>query len=161
MPGRPLLEIGRIARPHGLSGEVLVDLVTNVPERMAAGSELVARDAAGREVTVKVVASRAHQRRLLVSLEHVLDREEAERLKGATLFAEALESTEETLFVHELIGCELVESSGRSRGKVVSVQANPASDLLVGEEGWLVPLRFVVRRGEGVIVVDGPEGLFE
>jgi 16S rRNA processing protein RimM len=44
---------------------------------------------------------------------------------------------------------------------VVAVQANPASDLLVMEDGNLVPLRFVVRREAGCIVVDVPAGLFE
>jgi 16S rRNA processing protein RimM len=44
---------------------------------------------------------------------------------------------------------------------VVAVQANPASDLLVMEDGNLVPLRFVVGREDRRIVVDVPAGLFE
>ena len=67
----------------------------------------------------------------------------------------------DALYVHELIGSEVVEQDGTSHGIVVSVEANPASDLLVGEAGWLVPLRFVVERRGRQIVVDAPEGLFE
>ena len=65
------------------------------------------------------------------------------------------------MFVHDLVGCEVVDQAGVSHGRVVAVEANPASDLLVGEDGWLVPLRFVVERREDQIVIDAPDGLFE
>ena len=67
----------------------------------------------------------------------------------------------EALFVHELIGSEVIDLRGASHGVVAAVEANPASDLLVGEAGWLVPLRFVVERRGRQLVVDAPEGLFE
>jgi len=51
--------------------------------------------------------------------------------------------------------------SGRSHGHVASVEANPASDLLVLESGALVPLVFVVGRELGRLVVDPPAGLLE
>ena len=74
--------------------------------------------------------------------------------------AAALEDPE-ALFVHDLVGREVVEVDGTPHGTVVAVQANPASDLLVLEDGNLVPLRFVVSRELGSIVVDVPAGLFE
>ncbi len=47
-------------------------------------------------------------------------------------------------------------------GIVEAVQANPASDLLVLEDGGLVPLRFVVRSDPGVsVTVDVPDGLLD
>ena len=55
----------------------------------------------------------------------------------------------------------MVEVDGTAHGEVVAVEANPASDLLVLEDGSLVPLRFVVERELGRIVVDVPAGLFE
>ena len=63
--------------------------------------------------------------------------------------------------MHELVGSTLVEVDGTEHGTVVAVQANPASDLLVMEDGSLVPLRFVVAREDDRIVVDVPAGLFE
>jgi 16S rRNA processing protein RimM len=63
--------------------------------------------------------------------------------------------------VHDLVGSEVVEVDGTRHGAVVAVQANPASDLLVMEDGNLVPLRFVVGREDRRIVVDVPAGLFE
>ena len=76
------------------------------------------------------------------------------------LAAPAIEDPE-ALFVHDLVGSEVVEADGTCRGTVVAVQANPASDLLVLADGSLVPLRFVTGRDEGRLVVEVPPGLFE
>lgn len=157
---RKLLEVGKIIRPHGLSGDVIVDLVSNRPERLRPGSTLVGRGDDGREIELKVVSSRPHQHRFIVVLEGVSTRERADVLRDTVLLAEPIEDPD-AMFVHELIGCEVVEVSGLSHGRVVAVQYNPASDLLMGESGWLVPLRFVVRRDGERLVVDVPEGLFE
>lgn len=160
---RKLLEVGKIIRPHGLAGDVIVDLVSNRLERLDPGSVLVGRGAAGAEgedAELKVVSSRPHQHRFIVRFEDVTSHACAEDLRDTVLLAEPIEDAD-AMFVHELIGCEVVEVSGRSHGFVVAVQYNPASDLLMGESGWLVPLRFVVRREADRLVVDAPEGLFE
>jgi 16S rRNA processing protein RimM len=87
-------------------------------------------------------------------------RDDAEGLVGATLRAEPMVGAE-GLWVHELIGSDVVDQVGESRGKVVAVEANPASDLLVLDSGALVPLRFVVTAVPGRLTVDTPPGLFE
>ncbi len=152
-----------MGRAHGLAGDVVVHLVSNRPERVRPGSVLQLREAdagASHLRDVRVEASRPQQRRMIVHFEGVSTREAAEQLRGSTLYGRPI-ADPEALFAHELIGLEVVEVSGRSHGKVAALQANPASDLLVGEEGWLVPLRFVVERDGHRIVVDVPEGLFE
>jgi 16S rRNA processing protein RimM len=90
----------------------------------------------------------------------VTSREAAESLAGALLRAEPV-ATADGLFVHELIGAEVFEVSGQSRGRVVAVEANPASDLLVLDGGALVPLRFVVGSAPGRLTVEVPPGLFD
>jgi len=167
----PLLEIGRIEKAHGLRGEVVVSLVSNVPGRLTPGVRLsgaftsqgrsgghVGRD---REpLQLEVVSTRPFQQRHLVQFGGIDTRNDAEALRGVVLRAPAV-TDPEALFVHELVGCEVVDQAGLSHGRVVAVEANPASDLLVGEDGWLVPLRFVVERRDGQIVIDAPDGLFE
>ncbi len=155
-----LLEVGIIVRPHGLAGDVLVRLVSNRLERVAPGSALVGRFEGARSQPLTVVSSRPHQNRFIVAFEGVSSREGADALRGVVLYGEPIDDPD-AYFVHELIGCEVVETSGASHGRVVAVQYNPASDLLMGESGWLVPLRFVVRREADRLVVDAPEGLFE
>lgn len=151
----PLLEIGRVGRPHGTGGEVAVTLVSNRPERLAPGSEL--QTDAG---TLRVAASRPHNRRHLVTFAGVDDRSQAEALRGLVLRAEPLVDPDE-MWVHELIGSRVVDQSGTDRGPVASVVANPAGDLLELVDGTLVPLRFVVGTVPTErIEVDVPEGLF-
>jgi 16S rRNA processing protein RimM len=156
-----LLEIGHVARPHGLRGEVVVDLLSTVEDRLAPGSAL---DHDGRRLVVEAsqaLPGKASPRggRWLVRFAGLATREEAERLVGATLRAEPLVGAE-GLWVHELIGSEVVDQAGEARGKVAAVEANPASDLLVLDNGALVPLRFVVSSEPGKLTVDAPAGLF-
>ena len=140
-----LLEVGRIEKAHGLRGEVVVKLTTNVTERVRPGSVL-ALDAQGTE-HLEIVASRRHQHRWIVGFEQLRSREDAEAVHGRTLYAEPITDDPEALWIHELIGAEVVERDGRERGMVVSVIDNPASDLLELDSGALVPLRFVVEHG--------------
>lgn len=149
------LEVGRIAKSHGLRGEVNVALTTNRAERVAPGSILHDGHA-----DLVVVTSRPHQDRWIVVFEGVGSREAADALRGRTLWADPIEDPD-ALWVHELIGARVVEADGTERGVIESVQSNPASDLLVLDTGALVPLVFVTGRSGGVVTIDPPEGLFD
>lgn len=158
-----LLEIGHIGRPHGLRGDLLVRLVTNREGRLVPGSQV---DCAGRCLTVRSsrpVPGRqgGHSSSWLVSFEGVATREDAEQMTGAVLCVPAETGDGDGLWVHELIGSVVREREGADRGRVIAVQANPASDLLVLDDGALVPLRFVVAVHPGVLVIDPPPGLFD
>ena len=144
-----------MARAHGLRGEVVVHLLTNRTERLAAGSVL--STPAGE---LRVERSSPHQGRWIVAFAGVGDRAAAEELRGAVLSAPPLHDPD-ALWVHELVGAEVVTVDGRSHGQVVAVQANPASDLLVLEGGGLLPLRCVVSQETGRVVVDPPAGLLD
>ena len=151
------LEVGRIARAHGLGGEVVVDLVSDYPDiRLAPGSRLWSGED---ELIVK--SARPLQDRWLVRLEDVDDRAAAERLAGRPLTAEPIEDPD-ALWVHELVGSRVVEEgSGTVRGRVVAVVANPAHELLELDSGALVPVVFVRSCEDGVTVIAPPEGLFD
>ncbi len=150
----PLLEIGRVVRAHGIRGEVAVKLVTDRTERLAPGAVLVT--VAGER---EIVAARPHQDGYLVAFTGVTDRPGAERLRGP-LRAPPLEDPD-ALWVHELIGSEVADLDGTVHGRVTAVEANPASDLLVLDDGRLVPLRFVVGTVTGRVTVDPPAGLLD
>jgi 16S rRNA processing protein RimM len=111
--------------------------------------------------SLEVLAARPHQGRFIVSFAGVADREGAERLRGALLLAAPIEGEPDAWFVHELIGCTVVDQAGRELGTVTGVLANPASDLLVLDELHLVPLRFVLERQPGRLVAEVPEGLIQ
>jgi 16S rRNA processing protein RimM len=156
-PASPLLHVGTIVKPHALRGDVIVALSTNRDERVAAGSILAGEDGTG----YQVVRSSAHQGRWIVQFEGYNSIDAAEALRGTELFAPPLDDPD-VLWVHDLVGSEAVDTEGAVLGTVESVQANPASDLLVLSSGALVPLRFVVANEPGVrVTVDAPDGLFD
>ena len=85
--GADLVQIGRVIKPHGVRGEVVVDATTDDPAgRFAVGTPLVGKQS-GRERDLTVKSMRPHQGRLLVFFEEVPDRNDAETLRGMRFFA--------------------------------------------------------------------------
>jgi 16S rRNA processing protein RimM len=150
-----LLEVGRLGRAHGIRGDLVVILTSDRRERVAVGSQLLAGDQ-----WLTVERSRPQADRWVVHFSGIDDRDAAEALSGRTLHAEPLVD-DGSLWVHEMIGANVVEVGGTERGRCRAVIANPASDLLELESGALVPAVFVVSLADGVIVIDPPEGLFD
>lgn len=112
----------------------------------------------GRPLTI--VRSRRQARHWLVVFEGLADREGADALRGVVLSAEPIDDPD-AVWVADLIGAEVFDTSGGRLGDVVAIEANPASDLIVMGSGGLIPLRFVVSSEPGRVVVDIPEGLLE
>jgi 16S rRNA processing protein RimM len=151
------LEVGRIGRAHGLRGEVVVTPVSNIADRFATGATLWVDGEA-----MVIVSSRPNQHRFVVRFDGVEDRNGAEALRGKVVEAEPrADAPDGELWVHELIGSEVRDRAGAELGRVVSVEANPAHDLLVLDDGALVPMVFVVSAESGVVVIDPPDGLFD
>lgn len=144
-----------MVRPHGLRGEVVVHLVTNRTERLEPGSVLDS-DAG----PLRVVRAQPHGGRWVVAFAGTGSREGAEELRGQMLRATPIEDPDE-LWVDQLIGAQVVDRSGRPLGRIETVEANPASDLLVLDGGAMVPLSFVLECREGLVVVDPPPGLLD
>jgi len=160
------LVVGRIAKAHGIRGEVAVDVSSDEPSRFAPGARVLAGDRA-----LKVSASRPHQGRLLVLFEEVKDRNGAETLTGAELtipFEEARALEDEwSFYPHQLDGLKVTDESGHELGTMARVEESPASDLWVvrahGREVLVPAVRDIVLRVDldgGTIVLRPPEGLF-
>lgn len=161
--------IGRVVKPHGIRGEVVVEPASDVPGRFAPGVRLVVGT-----TSRTIASSRPHKGRLLIAFEDVADRNEAEGLRGAVLRAPAVDpETSDTWFAHELVGLDVVTEDARWLGEVVDVAELPAVadyDLLeVDLEGtvWLLPdddalveVGMDADTGERIlVVVDPPAGL--
>jgi 16S rRNA processing protein RimM len=138
---------------------VLVHLWTDQTQRLDPGVTLIV---GGTPLLVLSSRPMGGVDRYLVQFEGVTDREGAERLRGDELEAEALD-VPGTLWVHELVGALVRDAAGAPLGRVASVEANPASDLLVLESGGLIPVRFVTGHDAqaGIVDVDIPDGLLE
>lgn len=151
-----VLEVGRVDRVHGLKGEVVVSLSTNmVDERTSIGARLRVG-----ETWMTISSSRRHQQKWLLRFDTHSSREDVEPLRGKTLFAEPIES-DEFVFIHELLGKTLQDQRGVFYGEIVSVIDNPASDLMELTGGQLVPLTFFTSQTDDVVYVDVPDGLLD
>jgi 16S rRNA processing protein RimM len=150
-----LLEIGRITKPHGVRGDVIVSLITDRLERVATGVELSTKKG-----PLTIAASRPHHGGFIVTFDGVNSREAAEAMAGLVLSAAPLDDPN-ALWVHDLIGARVVDTQGVDHGKVIAVLENPAHDLLELEDGALVPVVFVQSNIDGVVLIDPPDGLFE
>lgn len=136
VPGR--LVVGRVLRPHGLRGELSVEVLSDASERFSPGVELGAGDPDGPEPLARVTiqAARLHQGRLLLSLVGVEDRDAADRLRGTWLsipVASARPLDPDEFWPHQLVGLAVVDRQGRQRGRVADVVPGAAHDLLAVE----------------------------
>ncbi|MEV6443431.1 MULTISPECIES: ribosome maturation factor RimM [unclassified Amycolatopsis] len=165
--------IGRIAKAHGIRGELAVDVRTDSPEqrfRIGAAVTTKLRDGSKRELTI--AAAREHSGRLLVRFEEVLTRDVAETLRGALLVADTATlpptGDPDEFYDHELAGLRAELTDGTVVGKVVEVVHSPAGELLeLDVEGREVLVPFVhaivptVDIAGGRVVLDPPEGLLD
>ena len=153
--GGSLLEVGRITKPHGLRGEVVVKLLSDRAGRLEPGAVL---STDGGDLIVR--SARPHQDRWIVAFEGRSTREDADELRGVVLRAEPVDDPDE-LWVHQLVGATVVTTAGEVVGRCTGVIANPAADLIELDGGALVPVVFVVDHSPERVVIDPPDGLFE
>jgi 16S rRNA processing protein RimM len=166
------LVVGRIAKAHGINGEVSVDVRTDDPDhRFADGSSLQTEPADHGPLVVE--SSRWHSGRLLVRFAGIGDRTAAEGLRGSTLVVDSTTSAppddDDEFWDHDLIGLDVLVDDGRRLGEVSDVLHPLGSDLLViareAGEDVLIPFiaEFVptVDLAAGRVVVTPPEGLLE
>jgi 16S rRNA processing protein RimM len=166
------LFVGQIVRPHGVRGEVVVEVTTDEPEaRFAVGVALPTEpEGAG---PLRVEAARPHQGRLLVTFEGVPDRNAAQALRGVRLWVDsdavsALADPEE-YHDFQLVGLTAVDGDGKRLGAVRRVEHGPGPDLLVveldgGREALVPFVRVIVPEVDiegGRVVLTPPEGLLE
>ena len=162
---RSRLQIGGIARAHGIRGEVVI--ITHDPDSETLG-RVETIHVGG--VERRIVAARATQRGWLVLLEGITTRTDAERLRGQPVEVDraALELDEGDVLLGDLVGCAVRRTDGAAWGEIAAVEPGAYQDLLVihdGEIERLLPLVdvFVVAidLAARVVTVDPPDELPE
>ncbi|MCV2488957.1 ribosome maturation factor RimM [Geodermatophilus sp. YIM 151500] len=163
--------VGRIGRPHGVRGEVTVEVRTDDPDqRFADGAVLLTEPADRGPLTV--AGARWHREILLLSLDGVDSREEAEALRDTELHVPVADlpalDDPDAYYDHQLVGLRAQLPDGSPVGEVVAVRHEGADllvvrrperrELLVPFVAAIVP---TVDLAGGVVVVDPPEGLLE
>jgi 16S rRNA processing protein RimM len=163
--------VGRIARAHGIRGQVIVSVETDFPaERFRPGAELfVERDGTVRPLTLTTV--RFHRDRPVVGIAGVETMNDAETLAGCELrvpIDQLAPLPGGTFYRHDLIGCRVETPAGELVGPVQNVEGTlSGSRLVVAATGGevLIPLVAEICKTIDVvgrrIVIDPPKGLLE
>ncbi|MGO4120581.1 ribosome maturation factor RimM [Arthrobacter sp. YAF16] len=164
------LQVARIGKPHGIRGEVTVQVLTDAPgDRFVPGTQFVVEPASAGPLTVE--SARWNKDILLLAFEEVETRNEAEALRGAKLYVETEELDEdddEGWYEHELVGLD-VRIGDQVVGKVSGLHTMPVQDLLVvtDRDGKEILIPFVeqivpeVNVADKYVLVTPPAGLFE
>jgi 16S rRNA processing protein RimM len=175
------LIVGRVAKAHGISGEVVVDVRTDDPAaRFASGSALRAKRTGAQERTFVVESAREHGVRLLVRLAGVADRAAADALRGTLFVVDSGDLPPiyepDTYYDHQLEGLRVRTTTGQDVGVVAEVLHTSGGELLAvrrddGSESSELLVPFVSAivpsvslddgSGNGVVEIDPPEGLLD
>lgn len=170
-----LRAVGRIVKPHGVRGELVVDLNTDSAEqRFAPESVVFVTSREGAVVRpLTVTAARPHAGRLLVRFAGVDGRDAAESLRGAVLAADSVDlppiDDPDEFYDHQLEGLAVHTVEGSIVGTVKEIVHGAGGELLVvnradGGETLVPFVRQIVPEVDvpgGRIVLDPPPGLLE
>ena len=155
--------MGRIIGAHGVRGELKVEPLSDFPERFEAGSRLWLDGE-----PYMVDRGRVQRRIVVLKLQGIETRNQAESLHGKTLMAPEATRIEEpdVYYLHDILGAKVEDSGGEALGELVEVLSTGSNDVYVvrGPRGELllpalddVVLEVDVKARR--ITVDVPEGL--
>ncbi len=166
-----LVAIARIARPRGLRGECVADILTDFPERFAETGDVVAVLADGSRRPLILEDARFQKDRVHLKFSQVDDLDGAEELRGAEICVpetETVELEEGEFFDWELVGCRVETVGGEPIGTVRELMKTGGTEILVVDgksKEFLIPFAESICTDVDVerklIVVDPPEGLLD
>lgn len=164
--------IGKIAKPHGIRGEVKVYSYSGRPENFKNYKKIVLQKQPDSGTKIyKVNKSREQGKLAILELEGVTSRDAAEALQGSTVWlmkGDFQKLDPDEYYWHQLENFLVVTESGRELGKVTAFFSTPAHDIIVvtgkGRE-YMIPakadiIREIDEQG-GKITISPPVGLLD
>ena len=168
--------VGRLRKAHGVTGEVVVEVITDTPDAIfAPGARVMAGTADGvptrDPLELHVESARPFKGGLLVRFQEITDRNTADSWRERYLLvpvSELQQPAEGEVFYHELLGMQVRTADGAPLGPVtelyelpqgltLEVRRSNGTVLIPYREGWVVR----TDRGSREIVIDPPAGLLD
>jgi 16S rRNA processing protein RimM len=163
--------VGRIARAHGIRGQVIVNLETDFPDERFTPGATMYTERGGALTPLTLTTVRFQNGRPVIGVEGVETMSEAEQLAGLQLrvpLEQLARLPEDTFYHHDLVGCQVMTQDGQNVGMVEGVEGTFEGSRLVvsGARGEiLIPLAKDICRTIDVagkrIVIDPPDGLLD
>jgi 16S rRNA processing protein RimM len=130
--GEPaFLAVGKLRRPHGVRGEIIMEIYTDFPERLVPGMLLYLGE---QQEPVRLAKTRQHREGLLATFEGYTTPEEVAQLRNQVVFVRTEDSpplAQGEYYHHQLVGLRVVTPEGETVGTVLEILETGASDVLV------------------------------
>jgi 16S rRNA processing protein RimM len=144
--GEPVfLAVGKLRHPHGVRGEILMDVLTDFPERIQRGVTLLIGE---EHLPLRVMSSRWHRSKLLLTFEGYDTPETVGVFRNQIVFVrteETSELPEGEFYQHQLLGLQAFTTQGKLLGSVIDILETGANDVFViqGESGPEILIPYV------------------
>jgi len=160
------LSVGFLRRPHGVKGEIIMDLHTDFPERMKKGRTLFVGES---HKLMTLTGVRPHGSGMLVKFKDIDTPEDAGLYRNQWVYVQTKDVPlpEGQHYKHELLGLKVVDENGNPLGELVEILETGANDVYVvrddsGKEILLPAIPSVILDldiGRGFLKVHLLEGL--
>lgn len=128
--GEPaFLAVGKLRRPHGIHGEIVMEVLTDFPERLRTGRQVLIGES---HLPVKIAGVRWHNQLMLICFDGYPDRTSVELFRNQLVVIPVQELPklpEGQYYQHEIIGLRVVNQSGLEMGVVEQILVTGANDV--------------------------------
>jgi 16S rRNA processing protein RimM len=148
--GEPVfLVVGKLRHTHGLHGEILMEVITDFPERIRPGKTLLIGET---HLPKKVASRRVHSNNLLLSFDGIDTPEEVGQLRNQWVYVPASDRpplSEGEYYHHQLLGLKVTSEDGTELGKITDILETGANDVYIirsdsGKEVLLPAIQSVI-----------------
>ncbi|RME87351.1 MAG: 16S rRNA processing protein RimM [Anaerolineae bacterium] len=130
--GEPVyLVVGYLRRPHGVRGELLMEVHTDFPERLQPGVSVYVGE---EHVPLRITGRRSHARGMLIAFDGIKTREQAAALRNQYVYVLAADRPplpEGEYYHHQLLGLRVFDESGRLLGTLTEILETGANDVYI------------------------------
>ena len=157
--GEPeFLVVGKLRAPHGVRGEILMEVITDFPERLQPGVTVLVGEG---HQPQRILNRRTHNKGLLISFEGYTTPETVGALRNALVYVTTADRPplpEGEYYHHQLLGLRVLDDDGQELGRIIQILTSAANDIYVvrGESGSEILLPAIE---EVILEIDLENGL--
>ena len=132
LPSEPVyLAVGLLRKPHGLRGDLLLEIYTDFPERLKPGTKIFAGD---KHQPLKITRRRPHNDGMILGFEGISTPEEAGKYRATVVYVPSADRPtlpEGQYYHHEIVGLTVIDEAGTTLGELSEIIITGANDVYV------------------------------